>query len=83
MTSEATNNPIKPRQWASKRRAFRRTPYAGKGCGLMPTLGSRLDFLLDLADLVLAHDERRHQLDRVAGRADHDARFEERMIERR
>src|SRR5271166_6521941 len=42
----------------------------------------RPDFLHDLADLFLADDEGRGQFNRVAGRADHDARVEERMLER-
>src|SRR5574337_1286079 len=35
----------------------------------------------DLADLVLAHDERGRELDRVARKAQHDAGFVERMFE--
>src|SRR3984885_574351 len=40
------------------------------------------DLVHDLADLTLAHDERRGQFDRVAGRPDHDPRIEERVVER-
>src|SRR3984885_12889828 len=40
------------------------------------------DLVHDLADLVLADDERRGQFDRVAGRPDHDPRIEERVVER-
>src|SRR5580692_6237422 len=40
------------------------------------------DLLHDLADLVLAHDERGGQLDRVARRPDHDPRIKERVVER-
>src|SRR6202453_4190293 len=40
------------------------------------------DLLHDLADLILAHDKRGGQLDRVAGWADHDPRIKQRMVER-
>src|ERR1700722_15951839 len=64
-----------------------RTPAGTNGVARSPVFLRRRfdrspDLVDDLADLVLAHDERRGQFDRVAGRPYHDPRIEERVVER-